>query len=242
MTPKVSIIMPTYNAEKTIQIALDSIKNQSSKNFELLIIDGGSTDKTLEIISEFNCSKLKVFSKKDFGIYHAMNKGINYSCGDYIGFLGADDKLSSECIKYVEKLSKEEAPIIVGSVLVGGKVKKGYHPNKVTLGASHVVSNHSVGLFVRKEVFDEIGLFNLNYKISADADFIYRLVKKYKSGMSSDDMIFGEFFKDGISNTETFRTLLEDAIAQYENKVNPVWKIILLTWLRLIKNYSKIKR
>ena len=87
---KISIITICYNSQKSIFNTLDSIKSQSYKNFEHIVIDGGSTDNTLEIINRVNITN-KIFSEKDKGIYDAFNKGIFNSTGEIIGFLNADD-------------------------------------------------------------------------------------------------------------------------------------------------------
>jgi glycosyltransferase involved in cell wall biosynthesis len=87
----VSIVTCTYNSEKTISQTLNSIRNQTSKNFELIIIDGGSTDKTLEILKNYSDIISLIISELDNGVYDAMNKGIMNSSGDIIGFLNSDD-------------------------------------------------------------------------------------------------------------------------------------------------------
>ena len=89
----ISIITPTFNSEKLIKICLSSVKDQNFQNYEHIIIDNSSNDKTLKIIKEFNNPKIKLISENDNGIYDAMNKGINASSGEYLLFLNSDDKL-----------------------------------------------------------------------------------------------------------------------------------------------------
>ena len=89
-TPKVSVIIPTYNSEKTIEKALLSVLIQTYCNVECLVIDGSSKDKTIDIVQKFE-DKIVFISEKDNGIYHAMNKGIELSSGEWLLFLGSDD-------------------------------------------------------------------------------------------------------------------------------------------------------
>ncbi len=96
MNPKISIITVTYNAEKVLEKTLTSIFKQTYKNIEVIIIDGGSTDETLHIISKYNDSIDMFISERDDGIYDAMNKGIDIATGDFITFLNADDEYYSE--------------------------------------------------------------------------------------------------------------------------------------------------
>ena len=91
---KVSIITVTYNSEKTLRDTLESIELQTYKDIEYIIIDGGSTDNTLKLINEVSTRVTKCLSESDNGIYDALNKGINLSTGDIIGFVHSDDLLA----------------------------------------------------------------------------------------------------------------------------------------------------
>ncbi|AJI46845.1 glycosyltransferase [Francisella philomiragia] len=93
---KFTVITVCYNSERTMQRTLQSIKDQTYKNIEYIIIDGGSTDKTLEIISNYSDIVNILVSEPDNGIYDAMNKGIKLATGDYIGFLNSDDYYTND--------------------------------------------------------------------------------------------------------------------------------------------------
>ncbi|MBP9970812.1 MAG: glycosyltransferase, partial [Paludibacteraceae bacterium] len=100
---KISIIIATYNASKTLNRCLDSIVSQKNSEVELIIIDGGSTDETLSVINSYSSDIDYVLSEKDNGLYDAWNKGIKAAKGDWIMFLGADDQLLSNALeKYIE--------------------------------------------------------------------------------------------------------------------------------------------
>ena len=99
MEPLITVITVCFNSEKTIINCLESVKSQTFKNYEHLIIDGNSSDKTVEIIKNFNNEKIRLISEKDDGIYDAMNKGLKNSRGKILGILNSDDMFYS-CLLY----------------------------------------------------------------------------------------------------------------------------------------------
>ena len=110
---KLSIITVTLNSEKTIVDTLNSVLSQTFKNIEHIIVDGGSTDKTVSLLSKYKNPKKKIFLKKGYGIYKAINFGIKKSCGDIIAILNSDDFYESnstiyEVIKKVKKFKKKK--------------------------------------------------------------------------------------------------------------------------------------
>ena len=105
---KISIITVTKNSEKFLEENINSLKNQSYKNFEHIIIDGKSTDKTLEIIKKHEDKIDYWVSELDNGLYDAMNKGIEVSTGDIIGILNSDDIYFSDALKFVNRYFSEQ--------------------------------------------------------------------------------------------------------------------------------------
>jgi glycosyltransferase involved in cell wall biosynthesis len=171
----ISIICVTYNAEELIEITIKSILEQTYSNFELIVIDGSSTDKTLSLIKHLYKANLKILTEPDSGIYDAMNKGISLASGDWIYFLNAGDTF-----KDVDVLARIFSQPLFGSLLFGDTLLK--TDNKVVtcpskLDKSFFFSNticlHSI--FINKRVFDIIGDFNLHYKVISDRDFLFRV-------------------------------------------------------------------
>ena len=185
---KVSIITATYNSEKNIHHCLQSIINQSYKDIEIVVIDGNSTDNTLQVIREiFKNIKIeyKLISESDSGIYDALNKGIKNSTGDIIGFLHSDDFFPSNYIiqSITNEFSKQKCDGLYANLNYvnsnkSDKITRVWIPalfKKYKLKYGWMAPHPT--LYLTRHVYDEIGLFNTSYRISADYDFILRLFK-----------------------------------------------------------------
>lgn len=179
MGKQISIIIATYNAEKTINRCLNSIIQQKTEQIELIVVDGGSIDKTLDIIKENGKYIDRYISEKDHGVYDAWNKGIKLSSGKWIEFLGSDDILLPGAIEILLKASIEhrDVDIISGRAKLvdckGNFIKVMGEPydDKVfcrRMNISHGSTLHNTNLFT------EIGLFDMNFKICGDYELLLR--------------------------------------------------------------------
>ena len=239
---KISIITVTKNSEKFLEKNILSVNNQFYKNYEHIIIDGGSTDKTLNIIHKHR-KKIKYFiSEKDKGLYDAMNKGIKYCSGDIIGILNSDDIYYKNALKIVNKyFSKyQKLDFLFGSVYKY-KLLHGYHPEKIkwTFG---FYSTHSVGFFIRKNSHKKVGYYNIKYKYSADYDLFYRLIIKNKmSGMATNkNEIFGKFRSGGLSSRIRYFDFLKECNQIRLDNGQNFFIVNLIFLARLIKNIKKM--
>lgn len=204
--PKISIIIPTYNAQKTLQRCLKSIVIQSLKDIEVLIIDGGSTDTTIEIIKEFesNYNCIKFISESDNGIYDAMNKGIKLANGDWLYFLGSDDTLfdSSVLSKIDECINKSNSKVIYGNVLMRGKnqwnLDNTVFNGKCDLEKMIQTNICHQAIFYHKSIFVNYGNYDLKYISSADQDFNLRCYSK--TPFEYLNIIVANFFVGGHSS------------------------------------------
>jgi glycosyltransferase involved in cell wall biosynthesis len=185
---KISIITVVYNNERTIREAIECVLSQSYNNIEYIIIDGGSSDNTVNIINEYK-NKLGYFiSEKDKGIYHAMNKGINAATGDIIGILNSDDLYNNNTI--IEEIigyfiNNSELDLVYGDLfyvksentnnVVRKWVSKQYYVKYFENGN---VPPHP-SLFVKRKVYEQAGVFNLEFKLAADYEFMLRIFKKH---------------------------------------------------------------
>jgi glycosyltransferase involved in cell wall biosynthesis len=196
--PKISIIIPTVNASKTLSIAIESVIDQSYQNFELLIIDGLSTDDTIEIAKKYNDDRIKIISEKDSGIYDAMNKGIRLAKGNWIYFLGSDDRFyNKEVLDNLSSWFKSENEILYGNVVfsISGKVYDGKF-TKLKLLQKNICHQ---AIFTRKQVFEKTGNFEIKYKALAD----WHLNMKWFNDRSIKHKYIGQtiayYYEDGYS-------------------------------------------
>lgn len=184
---KVSIITVVYNNEKFIESAINSVLSQSYQDIEYIVIDGGSTDGTGNIIKKYENKISRYISEKDRGIYDGMNKGIGLSTGDIIGFLNSDDLYeNNKTIEEIARIFSNEDNIqaCYGDLLYltpdlkkivrywkageysRGSFKKGWVPPHPTF-------------FVKRDILKKYGSFNLDFSISADFELLLRLMEKH---------------------------------------------------------------
>ena len=202
MKKKISIITVTKNSEKYLEKNILSVYKQKYKNYEHIIIDGKSTDKTINIINKHK-NKIKYFiSEKDRGLYDAMNKGIKKSSGDIIGILNSDDIYYNDTLEIVNKYFNKykKLDFLFGSVFKH-RLLYGYYPQRIKWSFGFY-STHSIGFFIKKEAHKKVGSYNIKYKYSADYDLFYRLIiKKKMNGMATKKSeVFGKFRRGGLSS------------------------------------------
>ena len=187
----ISIITATFNSAKTLKDTIQSVLRQTNKDFEYLIIDGGSTDETIDIVksyeSEFS-GRLKWVSEKDQGIYDAMNKGIKMASGDVVGILNSDDYFTSDDIlqTVADAFKCQEIDAIYGDIhfIRDGNPQKciRYYSSRMFrpfwLRFGFMPAHPS--FYCKREVYERAGGYRLDYAIGSDYDMMVRLFKKYK--------------------------------------------------------------
>jgi glycosyltransferase involved in cell wall biosynthesis len=200
ITPVVSIIVVTYNAAGVLPNCLNSILAQTYKDYEIVLIDGGSQDGTIDIINTYNEKIGYWVSEKDEGIYDAMNKGIRASRGEWILFLGADDVLYSENVlqEVFKNKSFENISFLYGEIKLksSGKIYGGSRTY------SQLVENNisHQAIFYRKDLLEQFGYFNTRYKVLADYDMNLRIFRDDTIGKTFVSVIITLFNDKGTSN------------------------------------------
>ena len=212
--PLISVITVTLNSKKFLQQSINSVLNQSYKNYELIIIDGQSTDGTLDIIKKNN-SKIDCWiSEKDNGFSDAVNKGIKLSRGSIISILNSDDIFYKHALRTAANYFNRYKYIdfLFGSV-IKYKLLYGYRPWKIRWSFGFYTT-HSIGFFIREKAQKKVGYYKTKYKYSPDYDFFYRMIVKYKlKGMATKkNEIFGKFRRGGISSKISFMDYLRETI------------------------------
>lgn len=214
-----TIIIPTFNADKTIEDCLDSIVIQTFSNFEILVLDALSSDKTVSIVKEYasRYPYIKYISESDGGIYDAMNKGINLSQGNWLYFLGCDDKLyNDEVLQKIFSIIKEEPnlDVIYGNVL-SERFKGVYNGEYNNRKILHQNICHQA-IFFSKNLFSEVGNFNLKYKAQADWDHNLKWFLDSKIERMYVDILIAYYADGGFSSVQG------DDIFYYDKRLNYV--------------------
>ena len=245
--PLISVIMVCLNSQKYLAKSIKSVLKQSYKNFELIIIDGGSTDDTLKILKKNNNKIDFWISEKDKSHFDAMNKGIKLSRGSIISILNSDDVYYINALKIVAKYFKKYQKIdfLFGSV-IKHKLIYGYKPHSLRFNiywSFGFYTSHSIGFFIRKKSQMKVGLYKIKYRYSSDYDLFYRLIVKHEmKGMATKkNEIFGKFRRGGISsklsNNDFLREIYKVRVGNGQNKIF----VLFLLFLKYSKyNLKKI--
>lgn len=244
MDCKFSIITATFNSDETIKETLKSVVFQENIDVEYIIIDGESTDKTLEIINKIDESII-VISEKDNGIYDALNKGIKNSHGDVIGFLHSDDLFASNDIleKICLSFEKTCADVVYGDLEYVDKSNtnkiirkwKSRTFKKELLKRGWMPAHPTV--FIKREVYQKHGLFDLNFKIAADYDLMLRIFSDSSLNFAYLPEVVTKMRVGGESNKSLKNIIIKSQedykVLRKNNIKNPLCALFL-------KNVSKI--
>lgn len=245
MNPKVSIITVCYNSAKTIEDTIQSVINQNYDNIEYIIIDGLSTDNTLEIVNKYQDKIAKVISEKDAGLYDAINKGVKLATGDIIANINSDDFYIDNNViaDVVAKMEEKKSDTLYADLYYVDESDT----NKVT--RNWVSGEYKKGMFfkgwmpphptffVRKSVYDNYGKFNLELKSAADYEIMLRFIHKHECSISYLPRVVVRMRVGGVSNSSIKNRLK----ANREDK--QAWKINGLkpkSYTLIFKPLSKI--
>lgn len=192
MEPKVSIVIPVYNAVSTVEKALNSVLAQDYLNLEIIVVDGLSNDGTLKILNKYKDKIYSLISETDSGVYHAMNKGIEKASGEFFYFLGADDFLSSETVlSNVFKRVSADCQLIFGDVVnFGAKNKRVKQVHTSTFGKSLIWKNtlHHQSAFYHRSIFTEFR-YDQELKILSDYELNLILLNKDIKTTKVDEIV-----------------------------------------------------
>ena len=222
---KITIITASFNSGKTIEDTLKSVLRQSYKNYEYLIVDGGSQDNTIDIVKEYVTKfegRLRYVSEKDRGIYDAMNKGIQMASGDVVGILNSDDYYTKDDIlqTVADSFSEHHVDAIYGDIhfIQAGQPGKmvRYYSSKMFspfwLRFGFMPAHPS--FYCKKEIYDKAGGYRLDYKIGSDYEMMVRLFKKHKISSKYVQKDFVTMRTGGASNSNVRSrlTLIEEDV------------------------------
>lgn len=245
--PIFTIIIPTFNSANTLGTALASVINQSFKNFEVLIMDGLSTDNTTSIAQSFKDFRIKIFSEKDKGIYDAMNKGIDKAKGEWLYFLGSDDEFANSLI--LEKINaylkeKSKMDFLYGNVFWG--YSNSIYDGKFGLIKLFEPKNicHQA-IFIRSATLISLGKFNLKYPVLADHDLNIKVFMSKTYNIKYVDDVIAKYSTEGISTQlyshDPFYTDLKLIKTKFLNNLSLLDKFLYWGETQKIKNGKSYK-
>ena len=243
--PKFTIITATFNNADTIGCTIESVINQSFKDFEYIIIDGASTDSTGDIIQKNYSEHITAFiSEPDQGMYHALNKGIKLAKGEIIGFIHSDDFYAGTDIltKVAAQFDANECEAVYGDLQYVYK-NDSEKVLRYWKSGEYLVKNMRKGwmpphptLFIRKEMYDNFGGFDTHFKVAADYELMTRFLCVHKMRACYVPEVFIKMRWGGKSNKNIKNIViksLDDYRAIRKNRVGNFGTLIL-------KNFSKI--
>lgn len=201
--PIISVITVAYNSAATIGCTLESLRLQTDKRFESIVIDGGSKDATMDIVRSYPDVITKSISEPDLGIYDAMNKGITLAEGKYLAFLNSDDGYFPDTIASVIAFAEKHNPDIIygdmqkqrqlGKDLFTRNEKPNLHKMPEEMGIFHPAT------FVKKSLFDQLGGYDLRFKLASDYHWLLRAYIA-KADFQYLDKVLVKFSIGGVSN------------------------------------------
>ncbi|WPC41024.1 glycosyltransferase [Clostridium sp. JS66] len=206
-----SIIIPTYNCSELLRVTLASILSQRKELFECIIVDGKSTNSTMDVILEYSNMYpgiIKFISETDNGIYDAMNKGIDLATGEYLYFIGAGDILVENCLEKVKNKLNYKLEMIYGKVYFNDKDRiYGQELEK------HHIINFNIchqAIFYNRNIFRILGKYNLRYSVYSDAEFNLRCFSNSSIKKEYINVLICKYLGNGFSEKNTDISFKQD--------------------------------
>jgi len=241
-SPTIAVVTATYNSEAVLPSLIQSLQAQTDLDFEWVVRDGGSTDRTVELVREAQADGLNVNlqSEPDFGIYDALNRGIKQTHATHYLVAGSDDQFEPDAIaRYRAALDESGAPFVAANIRSASRVvrPKG---GALFLNKQWVfVAGHSLGVLIEKEMHARYGYYPKKYPIGADQ---YFLEKAYLAGehFHYADFIAGTFGDEGVSSVDVLGSLTESFRIHVELTGKVMIHFAVFT-LRFLKNMRRVR-
>ncbi len=236
---KISVITAVYNAESCISNLIESLRQQQDQDFEWVVVDGASTDKTLEILKDVKDLNIKIISESDFGIYDALNKGIKACSGEYYLVAGADDIFFKNAIGDYKKSIEEGIEMVTANIKMGDDILEPRNGSSWNYAQFAWVSGHALGLLIKKDLHNQFGYYSRKFPIAADQLFIKTCCQNGVNVKYINNTV-GEFGQDGVSSMDIIGSCTESYRIQLMTERSKWFQTILFV-VRLIRRIKYIK-
>jgi glycosyltransferase involved in cell wall biosynthesis len=234
-----SIITINYNDAEGLRKTMRSVSEQSLQPYEHIIVDGGSTDGSIDVINSEKKSFTKVISEPDKGIYDAQNKGIDRTTGDYLLFLNSGDYLTdANVLKQISPLLGEH-DLVYGNMITAerdGKSVLRHMHQKISAKVLYADTIWHPVSFFRRNLFDKFGKYDLQYKIAADYEFYCRILLKHGCTYKHVPVTVAVFDTSGLSSSADRRSQLETERSKIQDRYISSFK------LSLFRLYTKLRK
>ncbi|MDO5523586.1 MAG: glycosyltransferase family 2 protein [Bacteroidia bacterium] len=210
---KLSVITVTYNAQQTLERTLKSVREQSYPHIEHVVVDGKSTDGTVELIRKYNNKKLTWISEPDKGLYDAMNKAAAMASGDYLCFLNAGDTFfSPETVEKMMQSFDGDPDILYGETAIVDDAGKFLHMRRLSAPETLSWKSFKLGMLVCHQAFivkrSLFEPYDLQYRFSSDFDWTVRMMKKSKS-IHNTHLTLINYLNEGMTTANRKASLKE---------------------------------
>jgi len=237
--PKISIITPCFNSKRYIEATIKSILQQEYSNIEYIIIDGGSTDGTIDIIKKYDKKIAYWISETDRSMYDAINKGLIKASGEIIGILNSDDILfDNKTISYIaDSFNKHSNTVgIFGDLITFNEYNKKYRKVFKVSFKSLLISGKGTFLphptvYLRKEIY-QFFFYDLKYKYAADYDFLLRILKKHQLTYINKPIVKFRVHEESITGKNLLKKEVRIILKKNKrNKINFIIRNTVYYWL-----------
>lgn len=201
--PTISVLTATFNSERVLPGLIESLRAQTDKEFEWVVVDGASGDRTMQLLEGASDLRPSISSGPDFGIYDALNRAILRAQGQYYLVLGSDDRLHEAAIEtFRREAALSGADFVTASVLVNGQVLEVREGKSWRFGLNGFVSAHSVGTLIRRSLHEKYGLYSKKFPIAADQLFVTAACDDGALRHVIRGYVSGEFGSMGVSTSD----------------------------------------
>lgn len=244
---KVSIITVVFNGASTLKSCIDSVLSQDYKDIEYIIVDGKSTDGTVELIQSYGSKIAHLLSEPDKGIYDAMNKGIALATGDIVGILNADDFYASNSAvsKIVQAMNTSNFDGAYGDLFYVDAV----HIEKVTrkwIAGSYKKGSFLFGwmpphptFFIRRKLYEKYGVFRLDLGSAADYELMLRMIHKFGINLAYVPEVLIKMRAGGVSNSSVENRLAANRNDRKAWELNHIKPYFFTLWLKPLRKITQ---